>query len=339
MSFSSVEVLNQAIKDAEVQIPLTSFETRFLHHQDDASKSLKRLLVIKEIHRNHPAISKGYDERRKLQEDNTNDLAFITDLTKQYSGTLEQISLGQGGALGNDRVHCFLDLGYFPGGFSSWLLENNPGAQGVGIDEKVLSELTSDTPLRTNAHRYTTVASDIITLVLQAVEDGNDPIIPLGAKDGDTAVSNQYDLVIGCAFPGPRSPKPRGDIPWSTRPKLVLAQLLIILTNTKEGGRAILHINTKPFAWIAEVIGVLWACFADVGATGVSTHKKSTSCYLICSGFRGPNDDTQTYKEQIRSMLYRLKSHPQEDGATDDPEQMMQTLSGRSLNNVFCRGA
>lgn len=332
MNFTSTRDIDRKIEQTTNEIELTSFEKQFLSIRDEASKSFERLLRIKPIHRDHPIISSSYDKRRERQQRNRKDPASIVSLTKQFSETLKNISLGQGGAFENDRVRCFLDLGYYPGGFSVWLLSNNPTSQGVGIDSIPLDERVNNDALLENAHRYVIRAGDIIAMVLQAVENGVDPIIPLDAKEGDEALPNQYDLVIGAAFP-----TLKGRLPWWIRPQLVLSQLLIILVNTAEGGAAILHVNTKPFCWMAEVIAVLWECFGEVKAVAGGVHKKSSSCYLVCSRFCGSNEAIEKYGTNINAMLGHLRTHSQAEGSQDeeDPEISMETLSGRSHDEVL----
>ena len=335
MSFRSIEDLNRAIRNAQIDVKLTSFEQRFLETGDEASKSFARLLKIKPIHRNDPKIKRAYDKAREAQPSNTTKPEFFQTLAKQFSITLEKISLDQGGALQEDRVHRFLDLGYFPGGFSTWLLANNPHAKGVGVNKETP---TVNQTLAAERDRYTIVTADITTLVLQAAENGRDTIIPLDANDGDdTEAPHQYDLVVGGAFPDIRKAKPEGDLLWWLRPQLVLSQLLIILTHTRKGGFAILHINTKPFAWMAEVVGILWATFAKVESTKGTTHLKITTGYLVCSECCGENEDTERYIRQIKTMLGHLEICSREEQAADeyDNELLIETLSGRTFDDIF----
>ncbi|CAL1711028.1 unnamed protein product [Somion occarium] len=322
-AITSIAELNVTLRRARVTIPVTSFEQKFLDLPDKSvAEPFRRLLIIKPLSRNDPGVIEFCNKQRERQQ--TQQTSFYVE---RYQRTIAAISQDQGGIFEGNRVRRFFDLGYSPGGFSSWLLNRNPSARGVGIDKNA----SEGSMLENEAGRYTIRTEDIITLVLQSVENGEDPIIPLAANDGDGS-ANHYDLVIAGAFP-----VGEGHIEWWIRLQLVLSQLLLVLINTTQGGASIILVNTKPFCWMAEEIGILRHSFEQLTAKKGDTHKKSSSCYLICTGFRASMEDVQKYGAWIKKMLVRLQARSREEGAgrVFDAELTMPTISGRTFDEIF----
>lgn len=222
-------------------------------------------------------------------------------------------------------MNRFLDLGCSPGGFSSWLIRHNYNARGLGItlpdeDAKFPMIFPDSDPDRT---RYQIIHKDLISLALESVSTAQNPLAPVREEQDN----KPYDLVIGGAFP-----TLEGQIPWWLRVQLVLAQILILFSNIRQGGDFILVINTKPFLWVVEVIGILRRSFHKVEAMkGRRLHAVRTSCYIVCTGFCASDAEVETYQQRLRESLTHLETllHAARTNDANSP-QVLVTMCGRS---------
>ncbi|KAF9809035.1 hypothetical protein IEO21_07608 [Rhodonia placenta] len=320
---------SDAVQHAAI-IHLNAFEVDFWNK----SLSLRRLLLLKRLFRSNPAVETRFRERRDihLQAIGGNDEPSRVHLFA-YVKAFSLINRANGGCFGGGKVHRFLDLGCSPGGFSSYVLKHNWGAQGVGVtlpDEEDRIPVQIDSDLLANYDvRYT----DVVAFVARSTETDTPPAIL--AHDGSPV---RYDLVIAGAFP-----VLQGAIPWWRRTQLVFAQLILIFANISKGGSAIVAINTKAFLWTVDVIGMLRQCFETVTAhkTG-RLHAVRTSCYLVCRGFRATSEEVDRFTGRLHGALLFLAAVPMESSQDDNgrweykhgPEDT-PLVSGQSAAEIF----
>ncbi|CAL1711033.1 unnamed protein product [Somion occarium] len=316
---------------------LSPFERRFAA----ASDIHRKLLHLKKLYREHPDVERSYNDRRRRQLDSVS--APQGMYLEGYKRVLMEISQDLGGALGNDQVHRFLDLGFSPGGFSNWLLENNPRATGVGITlpDSEAKYKYEPTGFLADNRRYAPYFANIITLVLQALRDRTNPISSLLASNGNSRAPTTFDLIIAGAFP-----TLEGSIPWYQRVQLALCQVYIVLNSLQTNGIAIFVINTKPFRWQVEMIAMIKDSFRSVDTMKGSLHTTRTSCYLVCRGFQTSRarNNISTYTRWLKATLTALDriaieasndtAHPA-TLAENDPELQMPSISGRRDEDVF----
>ncbi|KZT02825.1 uncharacterized protein LAESUDRAFT_661073 [Laetiporus sulphureus 93-53] len=332
------------------QFKLNPFETRFWGE----SVAHRRLLLLKSLYRAHPAVDKQFKERRTLhmlQATSQPSPVHLYAFEKLFS----QINRELGGCFGGGQVKRFLDLGCSPGGFSTWLLKSNgyAGVQGVGVtlpDDEARFPLQIDPMLSATALSYRVLFGDVMKLSMEAIMEGTDPIVPLGeTASGALIDAAQYDLIIGNAFPTLRGPTR-----WWLRVQLVLSQILIMITNVAQGGSCIVTVNTKPFLWVVDAIGLLQKMFDTITPFKGTLHASRTVGYLICRGFRATPEEVDYYAGRVRVVLRQLdavadesRAHeeksPVEDSSDDDGEQLPQSflpealplLTGESAAEIF----
>ncbi|KAI0821506.1 hypothetical protein BC629DRAFT_1587764 [Irpex lacteus] len=118
-----------------------------------------------------------------------------------------------------------------------------------------------------------------------------------------------FDLVLGCAFPTCL------DIQPVQRIHLVLSELLIMLVNISDGGSAVILVNSKPFAWIMEVVAVLRRCFRNIEAgKGKNLHQERSSCYLICTYFCATPDEKTAFIAKVQRALDKIRETLENQG-------------------------
>ncbi|KAK7691464.1 hypothetical protein QCA50_004863 [Cerrena zonata] len=307
---------------------ISPFERRFAH----VSPTHQQLLHIKQIYGSHPTVDQSYNNRRANQKASSAAPPHIYRLG--YERVLSEISQGQGHVFDNGRVHRFLDLGFSPGGFSNWLLNNNPRASGVGITlsdtEAGYVYAPDDASALGDPNRFTPIFDNIIAFTQNSLSNGTNPIHSVIPGNGNAP---EFDLVVAGAFP-----TMEGKLPWYHRVQLALSQLYIVLFNLQNNGSAMFVINTKPFVWQVEVLAILKNCFRSVETAKGSIHKTRTSCYVVCKGFQRSNPSETTFISQyLRSLRATLLTLAQISAAQIDvdPEDSMPSISGRSADDIF----
>ncbi|EMD36561.1 hypothetical protein CERSUDRAFT_115593, partial [Gelatoporia subvermispora B] len=299
---------------------LNPLELRFL----EQSSIQGNLLKLKRLFREHPAVEREFAAIRECQlhaaSNNSSSAAraHLTSYTHAF-GNLNYIAQGN---LGGGRIRTFLDLGCSPGGFSTWVLTNNRSAKGVGItlpDADAKFSMSDDT-VRAFEGRYHVHFEDLNTLAMRGVNEDRNPLADPVNQAGLGLRSDTFELVIAGAFP-----TLLGRIPWFTRARLVFSQLLIALSTIAQGGSCVVCINSKPFLWIVDAIGMLRGCFSSIIAgKGGKLHAVRTSCYLVCRGFEATEDELRTRKLWLQDVLRRLddmsKAHAEMVG---DPESQL----------------
>lgn len=339
---TSITELDMMIRRSEASLEslpvrLTPFERRFA----EVSSAHRQLLCMKRIYGSHPTVDAAYATRRSRQ------LAGAclppTMYREGYESIISDISRGLDNAFDNGRVRCFLDLGFSPGGFSNWLLTNNPNASGVGItlpDTQAGYHFIPEGALGM-PDRFRPLFDNLITLTQNSLSNGTNPIDPLLSDNGRDCQG--FDFILAGAFP-----TLEGRVPWYHRVQLALSQLYIVFFNLLNDGSAIFVINTKPYKWQVEVLGMLKTCFRSVVTVKGVMHKTRTSCYVVCTGFeksdRVGNDTITQYQRSLREALITLKDIAEAGDDVSDcelegdrlgHEAVMPSVSGRNDDDIF----
>ncbi|KAI0075598.1 hypothetical protein K474DRAFT_1664032 [Panus rudis PR-1116 ss-1] len=335
---------------------LNQFERRFLLQ----SELHGHLLRLKYLYGHNPVVDQSYHSRREKQLDRNRGRPNA-HYRIGFENIIAVISSSNDSFLQNGCVNNFLDLGCAPGGFSNWLLGENPSSNGYGItlpDDAAPGRLkfTAKGTALEDTSRYTIRFDDLTTIVKQFLDDGEPPVIPPTAGHGDeNSTSPSYDLVIAGAFP-----TLEGHLPWWYRTRLALSQIYIALFNLQAGGSCIVVVNTKPFRWIVEVIGILRSSFETVKAAKGPLHKERSSCYLVCRNYHATEEQKSRYITYFSAALTQLQSIAERSAAStilhegnaeedvvdglDIPETWegrrepgveLPSLSGRSDDEIF----
>ncbi|PCH37044.1 hypothetical protein WOLCODRAFT_92246 [Wolfiporia cocos MD-104 SS10] len=307
---------------------LNPFERRFW----DSSLPHRHLLHIKDLYRTHPAVDRQFKQRRDLHLDalqsQTPSIVHLRAFEKAFS----EINRAYGGCFGGGQIKRFLDLGCSPGGFSTWLMKSNGGAHGVGItlpEEDAGFPLSIDPTLCASAG-YQVQYRDIIQMVRESVTvDGNPTILPRDdSPNSDEPTA--FDLVVAGAFR-----TLQGHTRWWYRMQLSFSQLLIVLSNTAQGGSCVFALSTKPFLWIVDTIGVMRQCFESVTAhKGGKLHAVRTFRYLVCRGFHASAEELALITGRIRVAMKFLEDVAESDAQRWSPEDV-PLLSGQSASEIF----
>lgn len=132
------------------------------------SPTLVRLLYIKELYAGHPTT----EERFRRIKSTTYPGNKAGAHSQKYSDAFQSMNEAMDLPFGSNKVKRFLDLGCSPGGFSNWLLLNNPDATGVGV---TLPDETASWPMTTagtllESERYKLLFQDISQLAMDTGE-------------------------------------------------------------------------------------------------------------------------------------------------------------------------
>lgn len=310
---------------APIQI-LSSFEQRFAQ----ISVAHRQSLHIKKLYGSHPTVERRFDDTRENHRAGAS--SPNPKYRKGYEGVLSEISQGLGNVLGDGRVRCFLDLGFSPGGFSNWLLTNNPQSSGVGITlpESEAGYVYQPYEQLTQQSRFTPVFADIVTVTQQSLNNGVNPVDSVLSGNGNGRA--RFDLIIAGAIP-----TLQGRMRWYQHVQLALSQLYIVLLNLQNNGNAIFVIKTKAFKWQVEMLSILRKCFASVETVKEPMHKTRSSCYVVCKGFKrsnGSESNVAQYVQTLCTVLWTL-GEIAAARAEVNPETAMPPLSGYNDDNLF----
>ncbi|GJE92493.1 FtsJ-like methyltransferase [Phanerochaete sordida] len=310
-------------------VPPRGLEERFF----DTSRQLSRLRVITHFYGAHPASQQKYVPQRKGRNP-TRGLGHLKTFEQVFADISRTHSGGK--LFGFGKVKRFLDLGCSPGGFSNWILGNNPRADGVGItlpDERAQwSMVVAGTHLEKS--RYETRFADIVSLAMDAAESDERPVIPI--KQDSSSTEPAYDLVIAGAFPSMNE-----NIHLTTRIQLAYGQLLILINNLKPGGNAVVVVTTRAHRWVIEEMALLRQCFAKVSTgKGRYVHQERSSCYLVCTDFRATQEQIAELNQKIRETLRHVSKTQAEldageDGRGWDKLLTLVDISGKTEDELF----
>ncbi len=193
-------------------------------------------------------------------------------------------------------------MGCAPGGFSRWIIKNNPSCTGVGV---TLSPEMGGFRMEYNSPgRYEYFYQDITE---------NLDLICCQNNDADRGIGLQFDLCIaGCVFRDPEKDIINCDTQflWSRKRQLLrYSQLLIALGNLQEGGTLILVFNLRPYLSQTEIICMLSCCFERlVPVKPKSVHAIRSSYYLVGVNYKRDAAQKLNLLGRLRSALDLVRS-------------------------------
>ena len=258
--------------DDQIYGELNIFERNFFQ-----SSVYPRLRSIKREYGQDPRIDARFEFNRK----HYNFRSLSLESRDQFETIFSAINHTVGDIFVGGNIKVFLDLGCAPGGFSKFVLENNPDSQGFGI---TLPTIALQKTGVLSSSRYTVDTADITKINFEAYRPPHKRL----AKTG-------YDLIIAGAFP-------TGTLITAVeRATLALSQLHIMLSYLQDGGTCVMVAGTKAFLWNIEMFAVLRRVFQSViPAKHGKIHADRSSCYFVCQGFGKGS-------EEVRDMMYRVK--------------------------------
>ncbi|KAJ3158280.1 hypothetical protein HDU86_002989 [Geranomyces michiganensis] len=241
----------------------------------------------------------------------------------QFKGAMDEVDAQSGGKLRDGGVKVFLDLGCAPGGFSKWVLEQNPEAKGLGV---TLPPEVGGLPMIMEGvlqddSRYGCIYRDVTDRPAE-ISYAHPP----GAKDRSAGcIPPQCDLVIAgsiyrdehTADPSRTGPPP---VRQRARQQLVFSQLLAALRNLKRGGTLVLVSNMKPHLHNLEILCFLKEMFATlVPVKPKQVHTIRSSFYLVALDF---NLDAA----KARDAFARLEANLETIACADDEKGVGHVL-------------
>ena len=258
---------------------LNIFERHFFH-----SSVYPRLRAIKQEYGQDPRIDARFESKRKhsnFQSSNSNARDQFEAIFSTINRAVDDVFVG-----GNIKV--FLDLGCAPGGFSKFVLENNPDSRGLGITLPAIPLVKTGV---LSSNRYRVDIADITKINFEAYRPPNKRLEKTG-----------YDLIIAGAFPTGMS------ITAAERATLALSQLHVVLSCLKGGGKCVMVAGTKAVLWSIEMFAVLRRVFQSVTpAKHEKIHADRSSCYFVCQGFRKGSEEVEAMKCRVKRALETLK--------------------------------
>ena len=267
--------------DDQIHGDLNIFERHFFH-----TSVYPRLRAVKREYGEDPRIDARFEFKRK----HYNFQSLSTKSRDQFETIFATINhtLG-GGVFVGGNIKLFLDLGCAPGGFSKFILENNPNSRGLGITLPTIPLLKTGV---LSSSRYTVDTADITKINFGAYRAPHKRLAETG-----------YDLIIAGAFPTGMS------ITSGERATLALSQLHVVLSYLQDGGTCVMVAGTKPWLWTIEMFAVLRRVFQSVTpAKHGKIHADRSSCYFVCRGFRKGSEEIEDMKCKVKRALDVLKT-------------------------------
>lgn len=279
------------LKSADSHVPeclqKSKFELKILAH----SPIYQSLQAVKNRCNHDRHVSAEFDQRRKRYQFDTPQTSF----RDQFESIFTDINLAVRGLFAENNVHVFLDLGCAPGGFSKFILDNNPHARGMGITLPSIP-MVLDGSLA-NEDRYRLEKADLTLLNFDArCTKFRPPSARINLE------KNGYDLIVAGAFPTGQH------ISLAARAILALSQLHAILCNLQPGATCVVVANTKTFMWNVEMFAVLRRVFGRIEpAKHSELHAIRSSCYFVCTGFDPKSVELLSLKTRVKFALDKLK--------------------------------
>ncbi|KAH9837952.1 uncharacterized protein C8Q71DRAFT_857122 [Rhodofomes roseus] len=309
------ERINHVLTDGphEIISTLSPAESRFCNAAE--SDILRRLLVLKELYRLSDAVDRYYIDQSERNRATRADPSSLVHL-EAYEKAFKEINELAGRPFGRNQVRKFLDLGFAPGGFATWLLRSNGSALGTGI---TLSPEASGIQARVDLQfleRFQQHDQDV-----RQIADGQVII-------GDAPAA--FDLIIANAT----VVLPEDNVPWNEQIHLTFAQLLVALRNIAAGGSLVISLRTRPFEWINDIIIVLTQCFKSVVAVKPAFQGRRSIAYIVCRDYTATGD-VDGYIERLRAGIRYLKHIT---GSVDNPSggtARLPRLSGLSDQAIW----
>ncbi|CAF3496703.1 unnamed protein product [Rotaria socialis] len=277
------------------EVDLVKFDF-FYKHLYNNSVLLRRLYHIRNIYKEDPNTEEHFTKRRITCGKAPSEFHLNT-----FIMAMEEIESNNNICLvSQDRIKHFLDLGCAPGGFSRWIIENNPSCTGLGITlppDLGGFHMVFDAPGRYR-YLYEDVTKNPETIWCQdGVYQGIEP---------------QFDLCIaGCIFRSPEiNENSDDDQPACSRSRRVLrySQLLTALTNLQKNGTLILVFNIRPFLFQVEILCLLSCCFESLlPVKPKRVHIIRSSYYLIGVNYKPEKAQKMNLLGRLRTVLDFMK--------------------------------
>ncbi|KAH9912465.1 uncharacterized protein B0H18DRAFT_1157309 [Fomitopsis serialis] len=284
-NFNTIAEVDAAVEDVlqrgitvDIVSDLTSFEQPFLNRSDEFC----RLLAMKYVSRQNSDVTRAKKEqyernRARLHMEDSSALHF-----EGFRRAFGEINTGSDNAFGEDRVQSFLDLGCAPGGSSTWILQNNRNARGIGItlspDAGGL-RLQLDSPFLEQLQvRYEDLCK--IASGGEAIED---------------TPATGFDLVVAHA-----AIMFRDDVRWTQSIALTYAQLLIAFQHIAQDGSLVISLRSRPLNWVVDIVRALDEAFTSVHAVNTMYQGRRPFVNVVCRGFRAGTDERNEYIRRLR---------------------------------------
>lgn len=278
---------------ADFKQSLGQFESKIYEY----SSSLQRLRVIKRLYGTDTRVSEEFALRRSQYRFEAPQSMF----RDQFEAIFADIDKTVGGVFSEGLIYKFLDLGCAPGGFSKYILDHNPDAQGLGITLSHIPVSLHGTSLA-DTDRYNVREGDLTELNFDT-GSSKSKYIPPSARSKQLDPQG-YGLIIAGAFATGLG----GYATPASRATLALSQLGAILSTLQPRGTSVIVATTKPFLWNVEIFAVLRQVFDRiVPAKHSRLHAIRSSCYFVCIGFRKDVADKLSLGKKVKCALDRLK--------------------------------
>lgn len=121
-------ILNEPPDAVAKELQLSHCELSFFTDSD----VLRQLSVWKELYRLGDTVDRFYSDQGQQNRASLSDHQSQLHLGA-FEKAFKEINEACDRPFSRGRVHNFLDMGFAPGGFATWLLRANPDAKGVGI--------------------------------------------------------------------------------------------------------------------------------------------------------------------------------------------------------------
>ncbi|KAJ3154613.1 hypothetical protein HDU89_007851 [Geranomyces variabilis] len=263
----------------------------------------------------------------------------------QFKGAMDEVDAQSGGKLRDGGVKVFLDLGCAPGGFSKWVLEQNPEARGMGVTlppevgglpmimEGVLQDET----------RYGCIYRDVTDRPAEISYAH-----PADSKERAAVDCSppQCDLVIAgsiyrdehTADPSRTGPPP---VRQRARQTLIFSQLLAALRNLQPGGTLVVVSNMKPHLHNLEILCFLKEVFGSlVPVKPKQVHTIRSSFYLVALDFNLDAANARKAFARLEANLETIARADDEMGVEhvlllDGPEDDIVARYGEFVINFY----
>jgi SAM-dependent methyltransferase len=272
------------------------FFNRYLYNN---SAVLRYLVPLKKKYKENPKIEARF-ATHKIHGGEAPPEVYLNVFTKAMREINYHTNFS---VVSNDRVRRFLDLGCAPGGFSRWIIKNNPSCTGVGFTlppELGGFKMEFDSP---GQYKY----------FYQDITDQPQLINYLSNDDERTKSGSLFDLCIaGCIFRYPETDISSYDSRalWSPdRQFLQYSQLLVALTNLQQGGTLILVCNIRAHLYQIEIICSLSCCFEHlVPVKPKHVHAIRSSYYLVAVNYKPKETKKLNLLERLQTAMNLIKN-------------------------------
>ncbi|KZT71071.1 hypothetical protein DAEQUDRAFT_810077 [Daedalea quercina L-15889] len=285
-----LRVLNDSEnRELASELQLSAFEVPFF----TGSPILRQLLVLKEFYRRSNAVDTFYIEQgQRNRAARTNDTSLLH--FEAFEASFREINEATHQAFRRGHVHKFLDLGFAPGGFATWILRTNPEAHGVGISLSL---------------KASGIQSQIDPRFRERFQECYDDVRRVAAGQVDSGIENllhgKFDLIIANATIMLQEDAAL----WSDRIHLIYAQILVALQHITSGGSFVISLPMRPFDWVVDIIAVLQGpSFESITTVKPKFQARRSITYLVCQGFRAADREKGVLMDRLRVGIQYLEN-------------------------------